>query len=385
MKTFCLSIAILVAAAITNAQKVTFYRTATNYEKFKWDKVPFCMATIELEVMSPDTIKAGGYYFGKAGDEIYSSTKGNGYIVLVEQDAFIVKVPDGNNWTCYYANKERIREITASPDYVGLDEFDKLKTALKSLQKPDPRIEKYYLTYSGFKSSANTYFAEESLSFINVSPDTLLVNNYYFKRWADKLYKAGNGDILYRKDDQTFMVRDKDISDWATYYVKDQAKANQLIGENFNPQKELADLNKLIDDSRNSRNKAILTSYIGSIRPGKKDPAFEASITKYWAVNNPSAAVYKVILVDGDLFVVKNELGITLRKNMAAWVLYKQNGKCYMQWHNYGYEALGGGVFGKELNQWQMSSLTYYLTANTNKGSLNLFSGETYEIDCPIH
>ncbi len=363
--------------SLVYSQSQTFYRTATSYESFKWDKLPFVMATLTISQISKDSIKIADKAFYNNGHNVFITQDGKGWLVVVEKGAFIV-TPDGVNWTCYYRDKERIREITAFPNYWGEDELKILKEAMTTYKKPDERIQNFYITYTSYQSKANTNYAEDVLPVIFISDDSITVRGILFKKYSNNFYKDASGVYLYVKDKENLVFRDQNFTTWATFYVKDQQKATQLISQEYKPEKELADINQMIDNARTNVHSKIINNYVNNLRPAKKDPQIEDAIKNYWNKRWPGAPVTKVILLDNDFSVVRNSLWVPLRKVMTVWVLYKENGKCYMQWHQYGYEALGGGQFATGLSQWKMSSVDYALSA----GNLNLFSGERYEVDC---
>ena len=69
-----------------------------------------------------------------------------------------------------------------------------------------------------------------------------------------------------------------------------------------------------------------------------------------------------------------------LNKNIPALIKYQLNGKCFVQWRAFGYEALGGGNFSKDLSTYNKND--YFLQAAGAGGSLRLEAGVIYEIDC---
>jgi hypothetical protein len=69
-----------------------------------------------------------------------------------------------------------------------------------------------------------------------------------------------------------------------------------------------------------------------------------------------------------------------MNENIPAIIKYSFNGKCFIQWRAFGYEALGGGSFGKDLNTYTKND--YYIQATGANGSLRLEPGVAYEIEC---
>jgi len=54
----------------------------------------------------------------------------------------------------------------------------------------------------------------------------------------------------------------------------------------------------------------------------------------------PGATAY---IMDNGYQIVRSYTGQVLNKNITGIIKFKQNGKCYIQWRDFGYECLGGG------------------------------------------
>ena len=93
--------------------------------------------------------------------------------------------------------------------------------------------------------------------------------------------------------------------------------------------------------------------------------------------NNETTTVY---VVDANYYITRNYRGEILNENIPAVIRYRLNGKCYIQWRAFGYEALGGGTFAKDLNTYSKNDA--YILATGAGGSLRLDPGVVYEIDC---
>jgi hypothetical protein len=124
-----------------------------------------------------------------------------------------------------------------------------------------------------------------------------------------------------------------------------------------------------------ARNKKIVTAYVKSLQSKRSDPSLIHDIKK-WS-NNETATVY---VVDAAYYITRNYRGEVLNENIPAIIKYHLNGKCFIQWRAFGYEALGGGVFGKDLNTYNKNDM--YIQAAGAGGSLRLEQGVAYEIDC---
>ena len=204
----------------------TFYITNTTYEAFQVDKVPFAMKKITLSGNDDSLNMAEKTFYRTAlkdGSFIYLTADRKSYLLIIdktEQVGFIVS-PNGKDWSCYFKYKKGSK--IPPPDYSN-DEARMLKEALGKIT--DPRERYCYLTYSSFSSSGVTDFVKDSLPVIINSPDTITAGGYYFYKKTDNLYKSKNGTYLFMPDKETFVFRDPDVSDWASFYQKDP-KGNQ--------------------------------------------------------------------------------------------------------------------------------------------------------------
>jgi hypothetical protein len=123
------------------------------------------------------------------------------------------------------------------------------------------------------------------------------------------------------------------------------------------------------------RNKQIVTAYIRGLQSKRSDPTLIRDIKK-WS-GNETTVVY---VVDANYYITRNYRGEVLNQNIPAIIKYHLNGKCFIQWRAFGYEALGGGSFAKDLNTYNKNDT--YLMATGAGGSLRMDPGVAYEIDC---
>ena len=355
--------------------------TATSYEGYQLEKLPFAMKAMSLLIMG-DSFKIANkvFYPNTIGKQILYSTKDRtGYLLISQKKdivGFIIS-PDGKNWSCYYKYTKKGKEKVIPPFNDGSEEAAGLMELIAKL--PEPGTSYFYITYSSYDRNMITTFSKDSLSVIFTSPDTLKVGGYIFSKKGEKLY-VGSGSYLYMPDNSTMVFRDRDASNWATFYKSDKVQANELIGKEYKFEKELDAAN----NSVSGRGQSSLNTYFSSLRTQRNDPALSTAILKYWNTRWPGSPATKVIFMNADLFITKNNLGVPLRRSITAWVEYKKDGKCCMQWHQWGYEALGGGNFAKVLSQWQMNYVDYYIEAKNQYGSQWLHSGDELEVNCTV-
>jgi hypothetical protein len=378
------AIALLLNYSALAQTEQTFYRTNTTYEGFQLDKAPFAMKKLTI-IAKDESVTIGGITFYKSplknGGAIYLSGDRKSYLLVIDKEdqvGFIVS-PNGKDWSCYFKYKKAKKENDVPPDDYSNTEVEYLKEALGNLV--DPRTKYYYLTYYSFESTANTSFAKDSLAVIVLSADTISVAGNLFTRKTDKVFRNGAYTYLYMPDNETFVFRDHDFTTWASFYKNDKQKADALISQAYTSQKELADANTAIEEMETGKTKNVLMNYFSSLQSKRNDPACANSIIKYWNTHWPGSPATKVIFIDGGFHIARNTLGEPLRRTISAWVVYKKNGKCYTQWHEYGYESAGGGIFINELSQWRMDR-SQHIVAQTSQGSEYLHSGDEFEINC---
>ena len=121
--------------------------------------------------------------------------------------------------------------------------------------------------------------------------------------------------------------------------------------------------------------KAILSGYLKGLRSKLSDPVLERKIVK-WS-HNPDTRVY---LAADHYSIVRNALGVVLRKTITGVIVYPLDGKCYLQWRTFGYESLGGGQFSTDLSTYNSSDYTF--RASGPAGSKDLEMGTDYEVNC---
>lgn len=376
---------IVILPALNNSSMAqseqTFYRTNSTYEAYQLDKAPFAMKKVSI-IPKDESITIGGITFSKAqlkdGSFMYLSDDRKSYLLVIDKNdqiGFIVS-PNGKDWSCYFRYKKGRKENEVPPDDNSNEEVGYLKEALGKLV--DPRTNYYYLSYSGFESRNSTNFAKDSLAVIFASPDTILIAGNTFIRKTDRVFKLGAYTYLYMPDKETMVFRGLDFKNQASFYKNSKQNADRLIGEGYKSEKELIDANIAIDNMENSKTKNVLDTYFRNLQSARNDQAFAGSILKFWNAHSPHLPAQKVIFIDQDFHITRNNLGQTMRRTIAAWVIYSKNGKCYAQWHDYGYES-ANGTFVNELSQWRMET---YIIAQSSGGTEYLHSNEEFEINC---
>jgi hypothetical protein len=122
-------------------------------------------------------------------------------------------------------------------------------------------------------------------------------------------------------------------------------------------------------------NKKIVTAYIRNLQSKKDDPILVRDIKK-WSGN----ATTTVYIVDASYYITRDWNGRVLNRNIPAIIRYKLNGKCFVQWRAFGYEALGGGKFAAGMGTYNKAS--YVIKATGAGGRMDMQQGVAYEIDC---
>jgi hypothetical protein len=108
----------------------------------------------------------------------------------------------------------------------------------------------------------------------------------------------------------------------------------------------------------------------------KRDDAKLVRDIKKWS-NNTTTTVY---IMDADYSITRDYRRDVINKYVPAIIRYRLNGRCYIQWRAFGYEALGGGNFGTHLYTYDKRNS--YIFVQGAGSSLRLEQGVAYEIDC---
>jgi len=215
---------------------------------------------------------------------------------------------------------------------------------------------------SGYKRSPGESFLRRTATWANAMPNYAFVDVN-----AVVLIEEGGSYLLFFRDkvraDGLLTATDKS----PVLHLKDSLRS--IVMEKINRQR--ADNGRITS----AANKKILTAYIANLQSKRSDPTLVRDIKK-WS-NNPTTAVY---IVDATYYITRNYRGEVLNENILAVIKYHLNGKCYIQWRAFGYEALGGGAFGKDLNTYTKNDS--YIQASGAGGSLRLDPGVAYEVDC---
>lgn len=168
-------------------------------------------------------------------------------------------------------------------------------------------------------------------------------------------------------------------------FMKDGKLANQMLNAGGLPQ-AYRDSLRLVVTSINNRqraenskaaetqNKKIATAYIRRLHSARNDPKLVSDIKK-WA-GNPNITVY---IEDANYFITKNEYGEVIDKHIRAFIKYRKDGKCYIQWGMFGYESSGGGRFSEAMTTFTTS---YQYISVSGLGEEQLDPGEAQEVDC---
>lgn len=170
-------------------------------------------------------------------------------------------------------------------------------------------------------------------------------------------------------------------------FLKDRNTANQILGGDtksfFKRQKDslqavVVNINNRLRTANgriaNARSKKIATAYIRGLHSSLNDPKLVSDIKK-WS-GNTTTTVY---ITDANYIIVRNYQREVLNKNITAFIKYHKDGKCYILWGKFGYEAVGGGQFSKDMTTF---TSTYHYINVPGIGELRLDPGEAQEVDC---
>jgi hypothetical protein len=196
---------------------------------------------------------------------------------------------------------------------------------------------------------------------------TSLPNYVFFYEEALVLVEEGGSYLLFLKDQNTAdgMLGSSDKS--FAVRLKDSLRAI-VVGINNR---------KWTDEKRISsvRDQAIVSAYMRGMT-SKRDDAKLVRDIKKWS-NNTTTTVY---IMDADYSITRDYRRDVINKYVPAIIRYRLNGRCYIQWRAFGYEALGGGNFGTHLYTYDKRNS--YIFVQGAGSSLRLEQGVAYEIDC---
>ena len=233
-----------------------------------------------------------------------------------------------------------------------------------------------YLTSDsiGFSSKDKFYSLKKTSGFN-------FVKNYFFH--ANKI------------DDNSFVLYQASNEAWR-YLNADKNKANETDRERRCPTEPLVKLieetrlydkkqletDKTTEEAAKAKDKArapvVLNNYAMSFKSKRVDPVLEKGIIKWWngdgSTVNPGIKIY---FIQPEFKIVRNDLGVVLRKTLEGFILSAKDGKCYVQWQLFGYESLGGGVFDQAVTVWANANDAYYTIEGIEFKAIS-----RYEINC---
>lgn len=196
---------------------------------------------------------------------------------------------------------------------------------------------------------------------------TSLPNYVFLYEKAIFLVEKGGSYLLFHKDRNSANALLSTDDKSPIVHMKDSLRS--IVEGIVNRQQ--AEDNRVAD----ARNKKIVTAYIRGVHSRRDDPVLVSDIKK-WSRNNTT----KVYIVDAQYYITRNYRGDVLNKNIPAIIKYQLNGKCFVQWRAFGYEALGAAKFTTDLYTYNKND--FYIQASGPDGSLRLEEGVAYEIEC---
>ncbi|HEX3934252.1 MAG TPA: hypothetical protein VHW43_06200 [Puia sp.] len=215
---------------------------------------------------------------------------------------------------------------------------------------------------SAYKRSHGESYLRRTATWANAMPNFAFIDDN-----AVILVEEGGSYLLFLKDKNTAdgLLGAADKS--SVLHLKDSLRSIVMAANNRQRAEK--------DRTTVARNRKILAAYMRGLQSKRSDPTLIRNI-KIWS-NNETTTVY---IVDANYYITRNYRGEMLNENIPAIIKYHLNGKCYIQWRAFGYEALGGGAFGKDLNTYNKNDA--YILATGAGGSLRMDPGVAYEIDC---
>lgn len=146
--------------------------------------------------------------------------------------------------------------------------------------------------------------------------------------------------------------------------------------------KRIIDAEQRVEEEQIVTKKAVLTAWVKGLASKRNDPALEKAIRA-----SDGAPLLRIVFLQPTYEIIRNDLGIALRKTVQTVYVYKwvPTGKCFAHWSSFGYESLGGGAFNSDLGKWQvMYGNTGYPSGILIPGvkDFYFYSGANLEVDC---
>jgi hypothetical protein len=167
-------------------------------------------------------------------------------------------------------------------------------------------------------------------------------------------------------------------------FLKNQAAARQMgkvvdrpevLAYRDSVKAVIEKINQANNNANTARTKRIINAYAANLRSVRDDPTLQKDMIK-WA-GRPGTTAY---IMDNNYQIVRSYTGQVLNKNITGIIKFRQNGKCYIQWRDFGYECLGDGKFSADITTYNRSG--YTVKATTPEGFFIMQEGVSYEIDC---
>lgn len=245
----------------------------------------------------------------------------------------------------------------------------------------------------------NSDLVRSELEVISLTSEGMKVNFSGTTTIVDKvagydflMYQSGYADeTFYVKqiDDQSFVFyqpnnkysvyhTEKRMADETDMNKRCAADVIQKLGESVTKYRDVRQKEKY-DSEKPMR--VALTNHMRTLKSQRNDPDMEKKIKDWWNNRHPDFPAQKVLFLDPDYFLVRDEYNQVLRRLISTIVLYKsKTGVCFVQWNAFGYQHLGGGAFDSELTAWKAGYKQYenYIYKIPN---MNLEASYDYELD----
>ncbi len=259
----------------------------------------------------------------------------------------------------------------------------------------------FYLV-CGTNASLYPDFQRDTITVNSVGSDQIVfksVGTTYTAKKVDGFSFLAGGEgmarfVAYRVDDNSFFIAPPSIDAMSYYHankrmadVDDQNKRCAVSDLNqfeelvkiYNQKKEEADKQKQAAFEQTGR-KTIMTNWVKGLVSKRNDPALEKAIRA-----SDSAPILHIVFLTPGYDIIRNDLGIVVRKAIKTVYVYKwvQTGKCFAHWKYYGYESLGG-TFNTDLGTWStyLADPGWHREKLSVPGTDGFPSGENWEVDC---
>lgn len=258
--------------------------------------------------------------------------------------------------------------------------------------------------YDVCESQMQTYvdFNRDEITVTTYTPDSIVFissdTRYVGTKVPDFTLLSGGQDVysflVYPVDDHSFYIyqgpqefvfynTNKALKDESNQAKRCNTDALNKMQTELDAYKKVeASADAKADAERAKRDKAALGDFARTAASKRNDPALVKDILNWWNTRNADSPATKVVFLESDFWMIRDEYNQILWKAIPTLILYKdKQGGCHVQWDAFGYEHLGGAAFDTDLKAYIAGYHDYQYYHYTANG-VQIIAGSDYDIDC---